>query len=52
MCHVHLLSSKDESLLDWRNTLLLLDTLLYPRDLLFHHNQYRTVSAASSDGCS
>lgn len=30
---VHLLSTEDQSLLNGRNTLLLLDTLFYPRDL-------------------
>lgn len=30
---VHLLAAEDESLLNWRDTLLLLDALLYPGDL-------------------
>jgi hypothetical protein len=30
---LHLLSSVDEALLCWRDTLLLLNALLYPRDL-------------------
>lgn len=30
---VHLLATEDESLLNWRDTLLLLDALLYPGDL-------------------
>lgn len=30
---VHLLSAENESLLDWRDTLFFLDTLLYAGDL-------------------
>jgi hypothetical protein len=51
-CHsiwyVHLLSSKDESLLDGRDTLLLLDTLLYPRDLPSLPTVSTSINVASS----
>lgn len=45
---LHLLSTKDKSLLNWRDTLLLLDTLLYASDLVVWLNVELDLLAGES----